>query len=65
MKMMDRNEIDLRLNGLVIFRNLLKDPVLGALQELLQTGEEDTALLANRYGSFAAALFDKTTSWSR
>ena len=65
MRIIDKKAMDLRLSGLVIFRNLLKDPVLAAMRQLLQAPEEDTALLASRYGSFASVLFDKNASWSR
>ena len=65
METADRNQLDLRLNGLVIFRNLLEDPAVKAMRELLEAPAQDLRRLAQAYGKFAALLFEKTTSWSR
>lgn len=65
METADRIGLDLRLNGLVIFRNLLEDPAVKAMRELLETPTQDLRRLAQAYGNFAALLFEKTTSWSR
>ncbi len=61
-----------RLEGLVIFRGLLKDPVVKKFQKMLQTGclardaanEEYLQLVIGALASFEAALFEHTTNWS-
>ena len=47
----------LRLRSLVIFRNILSDPVVSRLQILLDTDTSDTAACVDAYCDFAAALF--------
>ena len=64
MEKTNRKEAGLRLGGLVIFRNLLKDPVVAAMRNLLEASPE-TETLAVLYGGFASALFEKNISWSR
>lgn len=46
-----------QLRSLVIFRNLLSDPVISRLQKLLDADSSDTAACVDAYCDFAAALF--------
>ncbi|PWM22197.1 MAG: AAA family ATPase [Oscillospiraceae bacterium] len=50
-------EPGLRLRSLVIFRNLLQDPVISALQELFDE-RGDIPTRVRRYANFAAALYE-------
>ncbi len=46
-----------QLRSLVVFRNILADPVISRLQTLLETDAADTPACVNAYCDFAAALF--------
>lgn len=50
----------LRLQGLVIFRNLLDDPLLRLLVKLLAGKEGSPEKQVGRYAAFVSALFDET-----
>ena len=50
-------EPGLRLRSLVIFRNLLEDPVIAALQDLFDE-HGDIPTRVRRYAKFAAALYE-------
>lgn len=54
-----------KLHSLVIFRNLLQNPVIQKLDVLLCAPSENTLKLADAYGAFTAALFTHTTDWSQ
>lgn len=60
-------ELDIRLNGLVIFRSLLEDPVISRLAEFVHRADSSAGGAAAECGSlaeFEAALFEQTTNWS-
>lgn len=54
----------LRLRSLVVFRNILSDPVVSCLQILLDTDPAETAYCVEAYSDFAAALFAHDDNWS-
>ena len=56
--------LHIKLHSLVVFRNLLHDPVLQKLDALLQTPAADTAACVDAYCAFSAALFSKTDHFS-
>ena len=49
--------LSVQLRSLVIFRNILSDPVISRLQVLLDADTSDTASCVDAYCDFAAALF--------
>ena len=49
--------LSIQLRSLVVFRNILSDPVISRLQTLLDADPADTAACVNAYCDFAAALF--------
>lgn len=49
--------LSVQLRSLVVFRNILSDPVISRLQILLDADPADTAAAVNAYCDFAAALF--------
>ena len=53
---MKRREIALRMEGLVVFRGLLRDPVVDAFVKLMECEGGKTEQM-RRYGAFCAALF--------
>lgn len=53
-------ELSLRLRSLVIFRNLLSDPVVGRLLALCEAERGGTSALVTRYAGFARALYMST-----
>ena len=61
---MEQHEIALRMEGLVVFRGLLKDPVVAAFMEMLRGSDERRTERMSRYGAFCAALFAYTENWS-
>ena len=61
---MEQHEIALRMEGLVVFRGLLKDPVVAAFMEMLRGSDERRTERVSRYGAFCAALFAYTENWS-
>ena len=58
---MDRKQVLTRLNGLVVFRGLLREPLVEALCGLLDAPEAETAC---RAAAFEAALFERGTNWT-
>ncbi len=61
---MEQHEIALRMEGLVVFRGLLKDPVVAAFMEMLRGSDERRTERVSRYGVFCTALFAHTENWS-
>ncbi|MDD3428687.1 MAG: ATP-binding protein [Oscillospiraceae bacterium] len=57
--------LNTRLHTLVIFRSLLKNPVIKALEVLLSCNMHDTDAAVDAYCSFAAALFASGDNFSR
>jgi predicted AAA+ superfamily ATPase len=53
------NKMNLKLNSLVIFRNLLKDNVIFKLAEMLSCYEKTTVEQVKLYASFVAQLFEE------
>lgn len=53
-----------RLRSLVIFRNLLRDPVVTRLDALLGAPLSDGPAVAEALGAFASALFETDMDWS-
>lgn len=51
------NELYIRLNSLTIFRSLLTDPVLEALNAYLECRKADTASAISRYAEFVSRLY--------
>ncbi len=52
------NTLRIQLNSLAVFRSLLTDPVISALESYLAAKESgDTALAVSRYGAFVASLY--------
>ena len=58
---MERNQAWTRLQGLVVFRGLLGDPLVQKFCALLTAGEAE---LAGAAAGFEAALFEKSTDWT-
>lgn len=50
--------LNIRLRSLAVFRQLLEDPVIGALCDYLDAVGGDAAEAVGRYGSFVARLYD-------
>ena len=50
-----------RLDALVVFRNLLGTPVIGALRDVLTSGEDS---LPGATAAFEAVLFARGTNWT-
>lgn len=57
---MTNESLAVQLHSLVIFRNLLQNPVLKKLDTLLTVSPNDKFLLADAYGSFVAELDRKS-----
>lgn len=53
-----------RLHSLVIFRGLLRDPVVARLGALLSTDPANGAAVASALGAFASALYETGVDWS-
>ncbi len=62
---MTHDMLRIKLHSLVIFRDLLKNPVLEKLDILLKAPTDDIFALSSAYGAFAAELFRHTTNWSQ
>lgn len=62
--MTDSHKILIRLRSLVIFRNILTDPVMLRLQDLLRSDPTHIEHCVDAYGAFAAALFAKGDDFS-
>ncbi|MGN0574855.1 MAG: ATP-binding protein [Ruminococcus sp.] len=58
-------ELDFGLNSLVIFRGILKDPVVSALSELLASDEKDTLAQIKLYSKFVYELYKKSENLSK
>ncbi len=54
----------MQLSSLVIFRNLLSDPVISRLKKLLDADSSDTSACVDAYCDFAAALFARNDDLS-
>lgn len=58
-------ELNIRLDSLTIFRQLLTDPVIGGFQELAYyMGEKDVQNQVDAYCQFTSALYQKTPNLS-
>ncbi|MFO7888217.1 MAG: ATP-binding protein [Eubacteriales bacterium] len=57
--------LNLEINSLVVFRNLLKNDVVKNLMKLLSTEEKTTLDKVESYSEFTSSLFSKTTNLSR
>ena len=55
---MKLNELHIRLNSLAIFRALLRDPVVSALLDYLNSREKSTSEAVSKYAAFVSALYD-------
>lgn len=54
-----------RLSSLVVFRELLQDPVIAAFREMLQSAEQDDGdAFATACATFEHRLFEKTENWT-
>lgn len=63
--MMDRcSQLSTRLHALVIFRSLLQDPVVCALDKLLCVSCGDETQTADAWGEFCSRLFCHSVNWS-
>lgn len=60
----EQNAMRTRLRSLVIFHDLLRDPVVARLDALLGTPLKDGAAVAAAMGAFAAALYETGADWS-
>ena len=58
---MEHTQTLTRLEGLVVFRGLLKNPAVAALRELLAAPQE---AFVSRAAAFEAVLFEKSTNWT-
>ena len=57
---MEHTQTLTRLEGLVVFRGLLKDPAVAAMQALLAAPQD---AFVSRAAAFEAVLFEKSTNW--
>ncbi len=63
--MTDMKFANTKLHSLVIFRNILRDPVLSGFSRLLDIlGKRDAALSVDAYADFVSALFEHTADFS-
>ena len=58
-------DMNLRLRTLTVFAGIRKDAVVAALEELLAADSGNAEEFAECYCSFAAALYERDTDWSR
>ena len=58
---MEHTQTLTRLEGLVVFRGLLKDPAVAAMRELLAAPRD---AFVSRAAAFEAVLFEKSTNWT-
>lgn len=62
---MDLHYMDQRLRSLVIFRELLMDPVIAGFEAVLAMADEDDGdAFANVCAEFESSLFESTESWT-
>ena len=62
---MDLHYMDQRLRGLVIFRELLMDPVIAGFEAVLAMADEDDGdAFATACAEFESSLFESTESWT-
>ena len=54
---MKLNELHIRLNSLAIFRALLRDPVVSALLDYLNSQKKATSEAVSKYAAFVASLY--------
>ena len=63
--MMDLHYMDQRLRSLVIFRELLMDPVIAGFEAVLAMADEDDGdAFATACAEFESSLFESTESWT-
>ena len=63
---MKLREWNARLHGLVVFRSLLRDPVIGRFAELtdrMEAADASTGSVCDAVAQFEAALFEHTDNW--
>ena len=60
--MVDLNSMRLRMHSLVVFRDLLKDPIIQRFDELLNAGSDSD--FVNACADFESSLFSKGDNWS-
>ena len=58
-------ELDFGLNSLVIFRGILKEPVIDALSNFLASESEDTLTQIRLYSKFVYELYKKSENLSK
>ncbi len=61
--MVDLHSMRLRMHSLVVFRDLLSDPVIQRFDELLNFSSDES--FVNACADFEAALFSKGDNWSK
>ena len=62
---MDLHYMDQRLRSLVIFRELLMDPVIAGFEAVLAMADEDDGdAFATACAEFESSLFESTESWT-
>ena len=60
--MVDLHSMRLRMHSLVVFRDLLKDPIIQRFDELLNAGSDSD--FVNACAGFESSLFSKGDNWS-
>ena len=60
--MVDLHSMRLRMHSLVVFRDLLKDPIIQRFDELLNAGSDSD--FVNACADFESSLFSKGDNWS-
>lgn len=63
--MLNLKNIYIKLQALVVFRNLLDDEVISKLSVLLASQNEDTVIQVEKYAAFASALLNKDENLTR
>ena len=62
---MNLHYMNQRLSSLVVFRELLQDPVIAAFQRMLASAElDDGDAFATACAAFEHRLFEKTENWT-
>lgn len=59
------NLLSIKLHSITVFRNLLKDDVINALLNLLDSAECDMSVKVDRYGNFAYKLYSHTENLTK
>lgn len=55
----------LLMKGLVVFRGILKDPVVASMEQLLNAAAQDRQQATIAYANFCSNLFEHSTNWSK